>query len=681
MNPLLEKFETPFETVPFDKIKNEHYLPALTEAIKIAKQNIDSIKNNTEEVTFDNVLTALEEADVLVNRVSKVFFNMLGAETSDELQRLAKQFSPMMSEFGNDVILDAKLFERIKMLWHKRESLELTGEQSMLLERTYKQFVRNGALLEGDARDKLREIDKELAKTALEFGDNVLAETNSYELEITDEKDLAGLPEFVKEAAAHTAEEKGKKGHWIFTLHMPSFIPFIMYADNRELREKMMIAYGSRCFKDDEKDNQDNIKNIVRLRYERANLLGYKNHAQFVLEERMAETPEAVMNFLNELLQHSYGFAQNDIDELKMLAKERDGLEDFQNWDYSYYAEKLKKHKYNIDNEMLKPFFKLESVIFGVFMVASKLYGITFMERTDIQVYHPDVKTFEVVSENGEHVGILYMDFFPRASKRSGAWMTSFRGQKNIGGIEQRPHAMVVCNFTKPTATKPSLLTFQEVTTLFHEFGHSLHGLLAKTVYPSLSGTNVFWDFVELPSQIMENWVLEKECLDLFAKHYETGEKISDELVQRIKDAANFNEARNTVRQLSLGFIDMSWHMDDGINAENVGDYEKMATEKTRLLPEVEGVSTSCSFSHIFQGGYSSGYYSYKWAEVLDADAFAYFKENGIFNREIAQKFYDNVLSKGGSEHPMELYKRFRGRKPSIDALLERAGLTKKPNL
>ncbi len=681
MNPLLEKFETPFETVPFDKIKNEHYLPALTEAIKIAKQNIDSIKNNTEEVTFDNVLTALEEADVLVNRVSKVFFNMLGAETSDELQRLAKQFSPMMSEFGNDVILDAKLFERIKMLWHKRESLELTGEQSMLLERTYKQFVRNGALLEGDARDKLREIDKELAKTALEFGDNVLAETNSYELEITDEKDLAGLPEFVKEAAAHTAEEKGKKGHWIFTLHMPSFIPFIMYADNRELREKMMIAYGSRCFKDDEKDNQDNIKNIVRLRYERANLLGYKNHAQFVLEERMAETPEAVMNFLNELLQHSYGFAQNDIDELKMLAKERDGLEDFQNWDYSYYAEKLKKHKYNIDNEMLKPFFKLESVIFGVFMVASKLYGITFMERTDIQVYHPDVKTFEVVSENGEHVGILYMDFFPRASKRSGAWMTSFRGQKNIGGIEQRPHAMVVCNFTKPTATKPSLLTFQEVTTLFHEFGHSLHGLLAKTVYPSLSGTNVFWDFVELPSQIMENWVLEKECLDFFAKHFETGEKISDELVQRIKDAANFNEARNTVRQLSLGFIDMSWHMDDGINAENVGDYEKMATEKTRLLPEVEGVSTSCSFSHIFQGGYSSGYYSYKWAEVLDADAFAYFKENGIFNREIAQKFYDNVLSKGGSEHPMELYKRFRGRKPSIDALLERAGLTKKPNL
>ncbi len=677
MNPLLEKFATPFETVPFGKITIEHYLPALTEAIKIAKQNIDSIKNNSEDVTFDNVLTALEEADVLVSRVSKVFFNMLGAETSDELQALAKVLSPMMSEFQNDVILDEKLFLRIKMLWDKRESLELTGEQRMLLERTYKQFVRNGALLESEGREKLREIDKELAKTALEFGDNVLAETNSYELCVTDEKDLAGLPEFVKEAAAHTAEEKGNKGCWIFTLHMPSFIPFIMYADNRELREKMLKAFGSRSFKGDETDNQENIKKITRLRFERANLLGYKNHAQFVLEERMAETPETVMNFLDELLQHSYEFAQNDINELKTLAKERDGLDDFQNWDYSYYAEKLKKQKFNIDNEMLKPFFKLEYVIDGIFMVANKLYGINFKETNEIPLYHPDVKTFEVQSETGEHVGILYMDFFPRKGKRSGAWMTSFRGQKRIGGVEQRPHVMVVCNFTKPTQTKPSLLTFQEVTTLFHEFGHSLHGLLANTVYPSLSGTNVFWDFVELPSQIMENWVLEKECLDLFAKHFETDEKISDELIQRIKDASNYHEARNTVRQISLGLIDMAWHTEKGINAESVGDFEKMVTEKTRLLPDVDGVNTSCSFAHIFQGGYSSGYYSYKWAEVLDADAFAYFKENGIFNREIARKFYENVLSKGGSEHPMELYKRFRGRKPSIEALLERAGLTK----
>lgn len=672
-NPLLE----PFDQAPFSKIKNEHFKPAFLQAIEDAKKEIDDIVGNPEAPTFQNTLEALDFAGQQLDRISSVFFNLNSAETNEEIQKLAQEISPLLSEFSNDITLNQGLFERIKAVYGQRNTLKLTPEQQTLLEKKYKSFSRNGANLNDPDKKRLREIDAELSKLKLKFGENVLAETNKYELHLTHEEDLKGMPEGEKEAAAQLAESKGKDG-WLITLDYPSYIPFMKYAENRELRKELSIAFGSKGFHNDELDNQENVLKIVSLRHERANLLGYPTHAHFVLEERMAENPEKVMDFLNELLQKAKPAAEKEFEELETFAKSLDQIDRLEKWDSAYYSEKLKQKLFNLDDEKLKPYFKLENVINGVFKVAEKLFGLTFKEVQTIEKYHPQVKTFEVYDDANNFISLFYADFHPRPGKRGGAWMTSFKPQYTLNGKNNRPHISNVCNFTKPTKSKPSLLTFNEVTTLFHEFGHALHGMLANTTYPSLSGTSVYWDFVELPSQIMENWCYEKEALELFAHHYETGELIPMELVEKIKESATFQEGMATVRQLSFGFLDMAWHSNDPSNIKDVKAYEAKAFEGTDLFPDTPQTCMSTSFSHIFQGGYSSGYYSYKWAEVLDADAFAYFKENGIFNKMVADKFKESVLSKGGTENPMELYKRFRGAEPNIDALLERAGLVKK---
>ncbi|RIV71990.1 M3 family metallopeptidase [Flagellimonas aequoris] len=672
-NPLLE----PFEQAPFSKIKNEHFKPAFLQAMDDARKEIDEIVDNPEPPTFKNTLEALDFAGQQLDRISSIFFNLNSAETNEEIQKIAQEVSPLLSEFSNDITLNQGLFERIKTVYEQRDSLELTPEQYTLLDKKYKSFSRNGANLNETDKKRLREIDAELSKLKLKFGENVLAETNKYELLITDEEDVKGLPEGTVEAAAQLAESKGKKG-WLITLEYPSYIPFMKYAENRELRKKLSIAFGSKGFHNDELDNQQNVLKIVNLRFERANLLGYPTHADFVLEERMAETPAKVLEFLNELLIKAKPAAEREYTELENYAKELDGIDRLEKWDSAFYSEKLKQKLFNLDDEKLKPYFKLENVINGVFLVAEKLFGLRFKEVTNVEKYHPEVKTYEVYDDANNFISLFYADFHPRPGKRDGAWMTSFKPQFTLDGKNSRPHISNVCNFTRSTSTKPSLLTFNEVTTLFHEFGHGLHGMLANTTYPSLSGTSVYWDFVELPSQVMENWCYEKEALELFAFHYETGELIPMELVGKIKESANFQEGLATVRQLSFGFLDMAWHGKDPSNIKDVKAYETEAFKSTNLFPETPETCMSTSFSHIFQGGYSSGYYSYKWAEVLDADAFAYFKENGIFSREIANKFREYVLSKGGTENPMELYKRFRGAEPNIDALLERAGLLKK---
>lgn len=669
-NPLLE----PFDQAPFSKIKNEHFKPAFLQAIDDAKKEIEAIVDNPETPTFQNTVEALDFAGQQLDRISSVFFNLNSAETNEEIQKIAQEVSPLLSEFSNDITLNQALFQKIKTVYEQRDTLELTPEQYTLLDKKYKSFSRNGANLNDPDKKRLREIDSELAKLKLKFGENVLAETNKYEMLLTKEEDLKGLPEGEKEAAAHLAESKGKQG-WLITLDYPSYIPFMKYADNRDLRKTLSLAFGSKGFHNDEFDNQANVLKIVNLRHERANLLGYPTHAHFVLEERMAETPEKVLEFLNELLEKAKPAAEKEFLDLENFAKELDHIDQLQKWDSAYYSEKLKQKLFNLDDEKLKPYFKLENVIDGVFKVAEKLFGLSFKEVSTIEKYHEEVKTFEVYDDKNNFISLFYADFHPRSGKRGGAWMTSFKPQYTLNGINSRPHISNVCNFTRSTSNKPSLLTFNEVTTLFHEFGHALHGMLANTTYPSLSGTSVYWDFVELPSQIMENWCYEKEALELFAFHYETGELIPMELVKKIKESSNFQEGLATVRQLSFGFLDMAWHGQDPSNIKDVKSYEEKAFESTRLFPETPETCMSTSFSHIFQGGYSSGYYSYKWAEVLDADAFAYFKENGIFNREIAQKFKENVLSKGGTENPMDLYKRFRGAEPNIDALLERAGL------
>ncbi|MCK6594277.1 MAG: M3 family metallopeptidase [Bacteriovoracaceae bacterium] len=676
-NILLKPFKTPFETVPFDQIKPSDFLPALKETIALAKNRVEAIKNNTETANFNNVVVALEAISPELDVVSSVFFNLHGAESNDEIRNLAKEISPLLTEFSNDVSLDEGLFKKVKMVWDNKASFKLNDEQMMLLEKSYKSFVRNGANLNSADKEKLREISKKLSTLSLHFSDNVLKETQKFTLIIENKDDLKGLPEGAIDAAAETAKEKGKEGKWVFTLDYPSVIPFLTYAESRELRKQLFLANSTKAFKGDDLDNKNIIKEITTLRHEKAKLLGYNTHADFVLEERMASKPSNVTSFLNNLLDHALPAAKEEMEELRAYAKKL-GLEgELQKWDYAFYAEKLKMEKYQVDDEMLKPYFKLENVVEGVFKVAQKLYGLTFKKRTDIPVYHPDVTAFEVLDENGEHVAVFYQDYFPRPGKRNGAWMTSFRGQKVEGGKNVRPHVSIVCNFTKPTATKPSLLTFNEVTTLFHEFGHALHGMLANTTYESLSGTNVYWDFVELPSQVMENWAYEKECLDLFAEHFETKEKIPADLMKKIKDSANFHEGRNTLRQLSLALLDMAWHSGDPAAVSDIEKFETEQVAKTDLMPTVKGTSISAAFSHIFSGGYSAGYYSYKWAEVLDADAFEYFKENGIFNKEVANKFKDNVLSKGGSIHPMKLYTQFRGKEPNPDALLRRSGLLK----
>ena len=671
MNPLLQDFNT----APFSKISNEDYKPAIEKAIEIAKAEIDEIIENTATATFDNTTVALDFTGEKLNRITSIFFNLNSAETNDEIQKIAQEVSPILSAFGNDITLNEHLFKRVKVVFDHRETLDLTPEQAMLLEKQYKSFARNGANLNETDKTQLRKIDAKLSKLSLKFGENVLAETNAFEMYLTNENEVSGLPESVKEAAKEVAKSKEKEGY-IFTLDYPSYIPFLTYADNRELRKKMAIAAGKKAFQDNDFNNEKVVLEIVNLRHQRANLLGYKTHAHFVLEERMAETPENVIEFSNNLLEKAKPAALKEFKNLEEYAKKLDGIDQLQKWDGSYYSEKLKKELFDLDQEILKPYFKLENVIAGVFTIASRLFDLQFEEVFNIDKYHEDVKTYNVRDTSGNFVSVFYADFHPRKGKRNGAWMTSYKSQQIKNGINERPHVSIVCNFTKPTETKPSLLTFNEVTTLFHEFGHALHGMLANTIYNSLSGTSVSWDFVELPSQVLENWCFEKEALELFAKHYETGEIIPMKYVEKIKESASFHEGMQTLRQLSFGLLDMQWHGGDAPeNISSVKEFENNAFLDTKLYPDIADNCMSTAFSHIFQGGYSAGYYSYKWAEVLDADAFEYFLEEGIFNKEVATKFKENVLSKGGTEKPMELYKRFRGKEPKPDALLKRAGL------
>lgn len=673
MELFLKKFTTKHNTAPFCKIKPLDYKVAFEKTIALAKTEINILTNNIEAPTFQNTIEALDYSGEPLDRLSSIFFNLNSAETCDEMQKIAQEVSPLLTEFSNDIALNEDLFKRVKAVYDQKDSLNLTTEQATLLDKKFKGFSRNGALLNEEDKLKLREIDTELAKLKLTYGENVLAETNNYQLHITNEADLKGLPDGAKEMAASLAKSKKIEG-WIFTLDFPSYLPFVTYVENRELRKEIAIAAGKKSFQDNEFDNKENVKRIVELRHKRANLLGYQSHSHFVLEERMAQNPEKVQSFLNDLLEKANPAAQKEFAELTAFAKEIDGIDQLEKWDGAYYSEKLKQKLFSLDDELLKPYFQLENVLNGAFTIAEKLFGITFKEVFDIDKYHEDVQTFEVLDFEGQLVAVFYSDFFPRKGKRNGAWMTSYKPQYIKDGINERPHVSIVCNFTPPTETKPSLLTFNEVTTLFHEFGHALHGMLANTTYPSLSGTSVYWDFVELPSQVMENWCYEPEALALFAKHYETGEIIPQQYVEKIKESASFLEGMATLRQLSFGILDMTYH-GKSQTIDDVKVFEKQAMEGTSLYPDVAENCMSTSFSHIFQGGYSSGYYSYKWAEVLDADAFAYFQEKGIFNTEVATKFKDNVLSKGGTELPMELYKKFRGQEPKVEALLKRAGL------
>jgi len=672
-NPLLQEFDH----APFSKIENEHFKPAIIKAIEMAREEINVIASNADEATFPNTIETLEFSGEKLDRVTSIFFNLNSAETNEEIQQIAQEVSPLLSEFRNDIILNKALFEKVKSVYNKKDQLDLNTEQKTLLDRKYKAFSRNGANLPIEKQNELRDIDKKLSKLSLDFGQNVLAETNKFELHLTDENDLKGQPESFKEEAAQVAVSKEKEG-WIFTLEYPSYLPFMKYAENRELRKKMALAFGSKGFHGDELDNQENVLQIAKLRFKRAQLLGYQTHAHFVLEERMAETPEKVNNFLDEILEKAKPAAEREFKELENFAKDLDGIDQLQKWDAAFYSEKLKQKLFNLDDEKLKPYFKLENVIDGVFTVAQKLYGLSFKEVFDVDKYHGDVKTYQVLDENNKEMALFYADFHPRPGKRDGAWMTGYKSQYKKDGEEKRPHISIVCNFTKPSKKQPSLLTFNEVTTLFHEFGHALHGMMADTQYPSLSGANVYWDFVELPSQLLENWCYEKEALQLFAKHYETGEVIPMQLVQKIKESANFQEGMATVRQLSFGMLDLSWHGVDPSAITDVKKNEDQAFERTKLFPNVAENCMSTAFSHIFQGGYSAGYYSYKWAEVLDADTFEYFQQNGIFSREVANKFKTNILSQGGTDHPMTLYKKFRGKEPKPDALLKRAGLIEK---
>ena len=674
MNILNQRFDSPYGTAPFSKIKTADFIDAFKTAITKSKAQINAICNNLEAPSFQNTIEALEFSALELERISSIFFNLNAAETNGDIQQIAQQISPILAEFSNDVALNEVLFSKIKSIFEQKDSLTLTQEQAQLLGKKYKSFSRNGALLNNKDKEHLREIDKALSKLKLTFGEHLLAETNNFELHILEESKLEGLPDDEKEAAKLRAIQKEKKG-WIISLDYPSYVPFMKYAKNRELRRRLALAFGRKGFQNNELDNQKIVLEIAKLRFQRANLLGYKTHADYILEERMAKTPQTVKLFLSDLLEKARPFAQKEFENLSQFAQKIDGLKTLQKWDNAYYSEQLKKQQFDIDDAQLKPYFKLENVIDGAFQIAEKLFGLQFEEVQNIDTYHQDVKTYRVVDDSSNLVAVFYADFFPRQGKRSGAWMTSFKPQYKLNGHNERPHVSIVCNFTKPTQTKPSLLTFNEVTTLFHEFGHALHGMLADTTYPSLSGTSVAWDFVELPSQLMENWCFEKEALNLFAKHYKTGKLIPIEWIEKLKAAGKFQQGIQTLRQLSFGLLDMSWHAQDPSNIKDVKTHEKEIFRRTQLFPDVAENCMSTAFAHIFQGGYSSGYYSYKWAEVLDADAFAFFKSNGVFNTEISERLKEHILSKGGTEEPHVLYKRFRGESASNKALLERAGL------
>ena len=668
MNILTQKFNTKYETAPFQEIKEENYLPAFQELIAQSEKEIDAIANNPAEATFENTIEALAYSGEQLDRVSSIFFNLNSAETNDEIQKIAQEVSPILTEFSSKISQNEKLFQRIKKVFDEKENLDLNEEQKNLLNETYKGFVRNGALLNEEDKKKLEKIDIDLSVKSLNFGQNVLAATNAYFKHITNKEDLAGIPEPILAQYAEEAKERGLEGYAI-TLQYPSYIPAMTYADNRNLRQELALANGKKAFDGGEFDNQNLIKEIINLRQQKAELLGYKNFAEYVLEERMAESPKKVFDFLNQLLTAATPYAEKEIAQLKELAK-ADGIDKMEAYDHAYYAEKLRKQKFDLNDEELKPFFPLEKVQDAVFDLAEKLFNLDFKEVTDIQKYHSEVRVYEVF-ENNDLKAVLYVDYFPRKGKRAGAWMTSFKNQWKKDSTNSRPHISVVCNFSKPTADTPSLLTFQEVTTLFHEFGHALHGILADTQYPNLSGTSVKWDFVELPSQFLENYCYEPEFLKTFAKHYQTGEVLSDEKIKKINESKNFMEGYQTLRQLGFGLLDMAYHTQPEA-VQDIKTFETKQTEKCSLYPVNAETAISPSFSHIFQGGYSAGYYSYKWAEVLDADAFQYFKENGIFNSEIAKK-YKTLLSLGGTQAPMELYKAFRGGEPKVESLLKRA--------
>lgn len=672
-NPLLEKPSAPHGAYPFDRVKPEHFLPALEAAMETARKGLEEFKNKSGS-DFQHVIVEKGDITEQVDYIAGIFFNLHSAECSEELEKISPQMTETLTRFGNDISLDPKIFAKVKACYESRLAQKLNPEEMMIIEKTYKGFVRNGALLADSEKDKMRELDEKMAKLTLGFSQNVLKATNDYLLEITNKEDLVGLPDSFIEAAAELAEKKGKAGSWCISLDAPMIVPFLTYSKNRELRKTIFLANSSKAY-NDKFDNQEILKEILTLRTERAKLLGFNTHADFVLEERMAMSPKKVMDFLNELFLKAKPHAEKEVKKLQDLARELDGITELQRYDSAYYSEILKKRELSFDDEMLRPYFKLEKVVDGVFEVASRLYGISFKEVSNVPKYHEDVRTFEVYDEANAFVGLFYTDFFPRATKRGGAWMSGIKEQGMYNGKVERPHIMIVCNFTKPTKTKPSLLTLDEVLTLYHEFGHALHGLLSKVKYRDLSGTNVFWDFVELPSQIMENWVLEKDCLDLFAYHYETVEKIPADLVDKIKASGKFMEGMGTMRQLTFAMLDMAYHSVDPKSITDVTAFESKETDKTSLFPKISGTCMSTSFSHIFAGGYSAGYYSYKWAEVLDADAFEFFQTSGIFNREVANKFREFILEKGGTQHPMELYKSFRGQEPDVGALLRRAGL------
>jgi peptidyl-dipeptidase Dcp len=675
-NPLLADFKTPYETPPFHSIRHEHYLPAFKTAIDEARNEIDAIANAETAPDFGNTIEALSQGGERLSRISSIFFNLNSAETDEEMQQIARDVSPLITDFYNDILFNENLFQRVKQVYEQRENFDLTPEQKMLLDKTWKSFARNGAALPDDKKQKMREISRELSELSLKFSDNILAETNGWFLHITDEAELSGLPQSAIDAAAQAAKSKELEG-WVITLHAPSFGPFMRYSDRRDLREKVHMAYSTRSYKGNEYDNTEILTRIANLRLERANLLGYPSHADFVLEETMAKSANTVNSFLKELADASFPVAKKELADVQEFAKAKGFDQKIEAWDWAWYAEKLRQEKYDFDEELTRPYFQLEKVKEGVFDLSNRLWGLTYRQNKNIPVYHEEVTVYEVYDEDGRFLSLLYLDFFPRPGKSAGAWMTSFREQYRKNGNDIRPQVSLVCNFSKPTDTKPSLLTFNEVTTFLHEFGHALHGMMSDVNYVDLSGTSVYRDFVELPSQIMENWAVEREFLDLFARHYETGESIPAELVQKIIETGNFHAAYATVRQLSFGLNDMAWHSITQPVAMKPEDFERTAMQPVQLFRWIDGTMMSPGFSHIFAGGYAAGYYGYKWAEVLDADAYKAFKENGIFDKATAEKFRNHILSKGGTEPPMDLYVKFRGKEPAIDAMLERDGLKK----
>ena len=673
-NPLLQEWNTPYQTPPFSQIETKHYEPAIDFAIEQQRAEVDAIINNPEEPTFENTIVAMEQAGALLNRITGLFFVLNNSDTSEEMQAIANNITPKLTELGNDISLNPELFNRVKAVYDKRDELELDQEDKQLLEDTYKGFVRSGALLEGEQQELYRKYSTELSQATLKFGQNALAATNAFTLNITDEAKVAELPDFVKEGMKAEAEARGEQG-WTVTLQAPSYGPFMTYSSQRDLKEQLYRAYNTRGI-GGESDNLEVIRTITELRLKIAQLLGYNCYADYVLEEKMAEKTATVNSFLNELLTATLSYANEDVKAVTEYAKTLGFEGELMPWDWGYYNEKYKEAKYSINDEQIKPYLKLENAKEAVFMLAGKLYGLTFTQVDNIETYNPEATVYEVKNAEGEVMAILYLDFFPRASKRAGAWMTEFRGVKVVNGVEQRPLVQLVMNFTKPTATTPSLLTFDEFTTFLHEFGHGLHGILAKGKYESINGTSVKRDFVELPSQIMENWAFEKEYLDLWAKHYETGEAMPAELIEKLIAAKNYLAAYFNVRQLSFGMLDMAWHTITEPYTGDVMEFENKAVAATQVLPAVEGCAMGPAFTHIFSGGYATGYYGYKWAEVLAADAYSYFEEKGIFSEEVATKFRA-LLEQGGHKHPMELYKEFRGHEPQTKALIDQMGLGK----